>query len=91
MGPGILDFVYPTELFPTTVRAGATGLATAVSRVGAIFGITVFPVLTHSWGLSKALLLFELVGIIGFILSTWLAPETKGRVLEETSNDALSV
>lgn len=83
MGPGVLDFVYPTEIFPTGVRAGATGFATSVSRVGAILSIVVFPNIVHAWGLEKALWLFVAAAAIGFLICLLLAPETKGRSLED--------
>jgi putative MFS transporter len=79
---GILDFVYATELFPTGLRAGASGLGTAVSRVGAILSIVVFPSLVKSWGLQHALWLFSGAGLLGFLVSLLMAPETKGRSLE---------
>lgn len=63
-GPGVLDMVYPNELYPTEVRAAGTGLATAVSRVGAILGIVVFPKLMTSWGLGNALWLFVAAGLL---------------------------
>jgi putative MFS transporter len=87
MGPGILNFVYPTELFPTSIRASASGFATALSRVGAILGILVFPNLVTSWGIGPALWLFTLAGLIGLIFSIWLAPETKGRNLEDLNDE----
>ncbi|HVA38933.1 MAG TPA: MFS transporter [Candidatus Dormibacteraeota bacterium] len=89
MGPGVLDFVYPTEIFPTGVRAGATGFATAVSRVGAILSIVVFPGLVHSWGLQSALWLFVAASFLGLVICFFLAPETKGRALEELSQDVV--
>lgn len=91
MGPGVLDFVYPTELFPTGLRAGATGFATAVSRVGAILGIVVFPTLVKAWGLSHALWLFALASLTGLGISLWLAPETRLQSLEALSEDGLKL
>ncbi|MHB1302685.1 MAG: MFS transporter [Acidiphilium sp.] len=85
MGPGVLDFVYPTELFPTGVRAGATGFGTAVSRVGAILSILVFPGIVQAWGLQNALWLFVIAALLGFVICVVLAPETKGRELEDLS------
>mgnify|MGYP000305582361 FL=1 len=35
-GPGILQWLYPNELFPTEVRASAVGIAIAFSRIGTI-------------------------------------------------------
>ena len=32
-GPGILQWLYPNELFPTEVRASAVGIAIAFSRI----------------------------------------------------------
>jgi putative MFS transporter len=82
MGPGVLDFVYPTEIFPSGVRASATGFGTAVSRVGAILTIIVFPALVHSWGLQDALWLFVAASVAGLGICIWLAPETKQQTLE---------
>lgn len=85
---GIMDFVYATELFPTGLRAGASGLGTAVSRIGAILSIVLFPTLVKSWGLQQALWLFAGAGLLGLIISLALAPETKGQSLEEITADA---
>jgi putative MFS transporter len=89
-GPGILDFLYPTELLPTEARATGTGLATAVSRVGGILGIVVFPGLVAAWGISNALWLFVACGAAGTVICLAMAPETKGRSLEELSLAARS-
>lgn len=82
-GGGILNFVYPTELFPTNVRAGASGLATSVSRVGSILGVLVFPNFVAWWGASAALWFFFGVALAGLLISVWLAPETRGQSLEQ--------
>jgi putative MFS transporter len=89
-GPGILDFLYPTELLPTEASATGTGLATAVSRVGGILGIVVFPGLVAAWGISNALWLFVACGAAGTVICLAMAPETKGRSLEELSLAARS-
>ncbi len=88
MGPGVLDFVYPTELFPTGLRASATGLGTAVSRVGAILGVSVFPQLVKTWGNAPALWLFAVASMLGLVVSVWLAPETKSKSLEELNQQS---
>lgn len=83
MGGGILNFVYPTELFPTSLRAGASGFATSVSRIGSILGVLVFPNVVAIWGNSAALGVFAGVALIGLIITYTLAPETKGMKLED--------
>ncbi|BCJ30134.1 MFS transporter [Actinocatenispora sera] len=85
MGPGTLDMVYCTELFPTELRAAGTGLGTAVSRVGAILGVLVFPDLVDAWGVGGALWLFVAAGVLGLIVTVVMAPETKNRSLEQTT------
>jgi putative MFS transporter len=85
MGPGTLDMVYCTELFPTELRAAGTGLGTAVSRVGAILGVLVFPDLVDAWGVSGALWLFVAAGVLGLVVTVVMAPETKNRGLEQTT------
>lgn len=82
MGPGVLDFVYPSEIFPAGVRASALGFGTAISRIGAILTIIVFPALVHDWGLQSALWLFVAAAVLGLGICIALAPETKGRTLE---------
>lgn len=86
-GPGIVNLVYPSEVFPTAVRATANGLGTAVSRVGAIIGTLWLPTLINSWGLHRVLWLFVGASIIGLAIAAALAPETKGRSLEELSEE----
>ncbi|TCJ05684.1 MFS transporter [Cytobacillus praedii] len=87
MGGGILNFLYPTELFPTSIRAGATGLATSISRIGSIMGILVFPSLVAAWGNSAALWFFAVIGLTGLGICIALAPETKGIKLEELNDE----
>ncbi|MEA7614659.1 hypothetical protein ONO57_27025, partial [Salmonella enterica subsp. enterica serovar Anatum] len=33
-GPGILQWLYPNELFPTDIRASAVGVIMSLSRIG---------------------------------------------------------
>lgn len=82
-GGGILNFVYPTELFPTSIRASAAGLATSVSRVGSILGVLVFPNVVAIWGANAALWFFVAIGLAGLVICIALAPETLHRSLEE--------
>jgi putative MFS transporter len=87
MGAGILNFVYPTELFPTGIRASASGFATSFSRIGSILGIFVFPNLVAAWGNNIALWFFAVISLVGLAISAMLAPETKGKNLEELNNE----
>jgi DNA-binding FadR family transcriptional regulator len=42
-GPSILEWAYPSEIFPTHVRASAVGITTAVSRIGVALGTLALP------------------------------------------------
>lgn len=86
-GGGILNFVYPTELFPTNVRSTASGMATSVSRLGSILGVLVFPNFVAWWGAGTALWFFAVIGFIGLAVTLLLAPETKGKSLEEINDE----
>ena len=83
VGPGSTDFVYPVELFPTEDRASAQGFGTSVSRIGAILGITTFPIIVESVGFSFSLFLFTGLSIMGLLATVFLGIETKGKSLEE--------
>jgi len=87
-GGGILNFVYPTELFPTHVRASASGLATSVSRIGSILGVLVFPNFVAWWGASAALWFFFGIAVLGLLISARLAPETRHMSLEQLNDPA---
>lgn len=87
VGPGSTNFVYPLELFPTTERATAQGLGTSVSRIGAILGITTFPFIVSSFGISSSLMFFAAFSVIGLLTTIFLGVETKGKTLEQTSDE----
>ncbi len=86
IGPGSTDFVYPVELFPTEDRATAQGFGTSVSRIGAILGITTFPIIVADVGFSASLFFFTGLSIIGLLATIFLATETKGKSLEEINH-----
>ena len=83
LGPGVLNMVYPNEMFPTRLRGTGVGFAGSVSRIGSILGVLVFPVLVDSWGMARATWLFAVVAILGLATAVLLAPETKGRTMDE--------
>jgi putative MFS transporter len=87
-GPGIVNLLYPSEVFPTSVRATANGLGTAVSRIGAILGTLLLPSLVTAWGLATVLWVFVAAGVVGLVVAVALAPETRGRTLEELTGAA---
>ncbi|WP_009989582.1 MFS transporter, partial [Saccharolobus solfataricus] len=82
---GAVTLFYPTELFPTSIRSSGQGFATSVSRIGAVLGVTYFPTMTKLLGFSASLLVFGIICTLAFIISLFMAKETKKKSLEETS------
>ncbi len=81
---GILSFAYSVELFPTSIRGFSQGLATSISRIGALLGVLLFPVIAVL-GLFYATCFFAAFVILALMVTALLAPETKSKTLEELS------
>lgn len=84
-GPGILQWLYPNELFPTEVRATAVGIAIAFSRIGTIAATYATPLLLGSCGVGPVMLAAAALVLCGLATSYVMAPETRGKSLAETS------
>lgn len=84
-GPGILQWLYPNELFPTEVRATAVGIAIAFSRIGTIAATYATPLLLSACGVGPVMLAAAVLVLCGLATSFVMAPETRGKSLAETS------
>ena len=85
-GPGILQWLYPNELFPTAIRASAVGVAISISRIGTIASTYGTPIMLAEFGIGPTMLVAAGLVILGLVLSFFMAPETKGQSLSETSS-----
>lgn len=72
-----LESVYPTEIFPTEVRASGVGLAAAISRIGAAIGTFLLPTSVAQLGTGPTMLAATAVLVVGGVLSVAWAPETR--------------
>jgi len=77
----VLELVYPAELFPTSIRASATGLAAGVSRIGAFVGTFLLPIGLAHLGVKTVILGAGALSLVGLLISVPWAPETKGKAL----------
>jgi MFS transporter, putative metabolite transport protein len=77
----VLELVYPAELFPTSIRASATGFAAAVSRVGAFAGTFLLPPSLARLGVTTVILGACGLSLAGLLISVPWAPETKGKAI----------
>ncbi|THV02791.1 inorganic phosphate transporter [Dendrothele bispora CBS 962.96] len=89
-GPNTTTFVVPGEAFPTRYRSTAHGISAASGKLGAIVAQVGFARLKDIGGPNRfvqhILEIFAFFMLTG-IFSTLLIPETKGRSLEDLSNE----
>ncbi|CAG8718945.1 104_t:CDS:2, partial [Ambispora leptoticha] len=100
-GPNTTTFVVPGEVFPTRYRSTCYGISAAVGKLGAIFAQIAFYKLKNIGGktttdnteysanaafIDKLLLGCAVFMIFGVIFTCFI-PETKGKSLEELSNE----
>ncbi|QTX06016.1 MFS transporter [Agromyces archimandritae] len=83
-GPSILVWIYPNELFPTQYRASAVGIGTAASRFGAATGTYLMPISLETFGAGTTMLFGAILTLVAFVVVYIMAPETRGRSLEQT-------
>jgi MFS transporter, putative metabolite transport protein len=81
-----IEIIYPNELFPTAVRATATGTVVAISRVGSAVSTFVLPMVLTGSGLAGVMWLLAGVNIAGLVVTVLLGEETRGRSLAATSS-----
>ena len=84
-GPNTTTWVIATELFPTRLRASGQGTSTAFSRMGAVIGVLLLPIVLQAYGVVPMLLFVSTAAILGLLLTFFLGEETKNLSLEDTS------
>ncbi|KAF8878760.1 major facilitator superfamily domain-containing protein [Infundibulicybe gibba] len=97
-GPNVTTFVIPAALFPTRYRSTAHGICAACGKLGAIFSQLLCAWQLGAYVNSPTTILnqnqppryrmkaFAFVMLSG-VLSTLLLPETKGKTLEELTDE----
>ena len=75
-------YTYVSELYPTELRGSGFGWASSFSRLGAGFGPLAFAALWPVVGLGNLFLVAGAMVLAAVILMAFLAPETKGRLLQ---------
>lgn len=85
-GAQVLQLVYPNEIFPTEIRAGAVGVGTSLSRIGAAVGTYLVPVSLQSIGIGPTMYIAAGITFFGLIVSWFLAPETAAQNLEDAAS-----
>ena len=89
-GPNATTFVYPSEIFPVKVRTTGHGIAAAMGKIGGFVGVFTFPFFMDWHGLPAAEGAAAIVSVLGLIVTIFLLPETKGKSLEELSDQPVA-
>jgi putative MFS transporter len=88
-GPNATTFTMAPELFPTGIRASASGFAAASAKIGATLGIFTLPQIKEFAGVAGVLALMAVVSALGAMITAVLAADIRdipeGRGLEEMS------
>ncbi|MDR0211538.1 MAG: MFS transporter [Pseudomonas putida] len=85
-GAQVLQLVYPNELFPTEIRAGAVGVGTSMSRIGAAVGTWLVPMVLDTYGIAFTMYAAAIVTLVGLLFSCVLAPETRSLNLQQAAS-----
>lgn len=88
-GPGILQWLYPNELFPTDIRASAVGVIMSISRIGTVISTWALPVFITRYGISAVMLAGAVISAVGLMVSVLFAPETQGLSLTQSGKLSL--
>src|SRR5438034_4240567 len=67
--PNATTFTLAPILFPTQLRATASGFAAGVAKIGATFGVFVLPILKGNFGVPGVLGMVAAVSVIGLIVT----------------------
>lgn len=88
--PGILEWGYPNELFPTHIRAAAVGVAIALTRFGAAVGTFLVPLSLVGLGTAATMYIGAAITLVGMLACVAWAEETRHRSLEDTGANQLA-
>jgi PHS family inorganic phosphate transporter-like MFS transporter len=84
-GPNETTFVFPSEVFPTSIRGMGDGISAAGGKFGAFLGALLVPHLLKSVGISGVMGVMAAVSAVGILLTLVALPEPMGQTLEEAS------
>jgi MFS transporter, putative metabolite transport protein len=68
-GPNSTTFTLAPILFPTQLRATASGFAAGVAKIGATFGVFVLPILKGKFGVPAVLGMVVAVSVLGLVVT----------------------
>ncbi len=86
-GPNMTTFIYPAEVFPTSIRGLGDGLSAGAGKTGAFIGTFLFPLLLMTIKIQGTFLVLAVISVMGAILTIATLPETKNVSLATVSEE----
>lgn len=83
IGPNAMTYLIAGEVFPISVRATGAGVAASFAKVGAVMTAFLFPILLKDIGTDVLLLILVGTSLLGALVTSVYAIETKGVNLEK--------
>src|SRR5437868_12627667 len=68
-GPNSTTFTLAPSLFPTQLRATASGFAAGVAKIGATLGVFVLPILKGKFGVPAVFGMMATVSVLGLVVT----------------------
>ncbi|QGA55220.1 MFS transporter [Sulfolobus sp. E5-1-F] len=90
-GPNTTTFVLPAESYPTRARTTGHGISAASGKLGAAIATYLFPSLLASIGIKNILIILSILSLVGAIVTIIAVKETKGKSLEEISEEEIII
>jgi len=76
-------YAYMTEIYPTRMRALASGIASSWFRIASIVGPSTVGLILGTHGIGAVFLTFAVIAVFGATITALFLIETRGRLLEE--------
>lgn len=86
MGPHLVTYVLPPQIFPVSTRSLGSGIAASLGKVGAVLAVFFIPVLLDSGGVSLVMLVSAGVMLLGGIIALWAGPKVLPKTKELSQN-----
>ncbi len=77
-GPNSTTFTLAPLLFPTELRATASGFAAGVAKIGATLGVFVLPILKGKFGVAAVVGMMAIVSVLGLVVTLVFGREDTG-------------
>ncbi|MHB8397211.1 MAG: MFS transporter [Thermoplasmataceae archaeon] len=86
-GPNVTTFIYPPEVFPTSIRGLGAGASAAGGKTGAFVGTFLNLFIVGAINHTGLFMVLSVLAAMGLALTFFLLPEPKRIDLEEISGD----